>query len=117
EGLARRAVVAWEKCGLDWMPGVHARSIFDETHEDYTPPGVVISVVAVAPRVPPTCSVALDIGHDDGTQGERADFMLPNLDHPATLGCIEHAMLPAAWGPDVSITHIDGPGINRSFVV
>lgn len=30
--------------------------------------------------------------------------MIPDLDDPATLGCIEHGLLPEAWGPGCRIS-------------
>ena len=33
----------------------------------------------------------------------RSASALPDLDNPATLGCIEHELLPNAWGPDAII--------------
>lgn len=44
----------------------------------------------------------------DGHGGRSVGPMLPDLDDPATLGCIEHRLLPEAWpGCDIQ-THWSG---------
>lgn len=45
---------------------------------------------------------------------------LPDLDDPATLGCIENALLPEAWGGDVFVsidTHLTRDGRVRTVVI
>lgn len=80
EALARRAVAAWQKRGLDWMPGMQNTD------------GERVIVTARGLRL-----VACDgLAHDQITDVDQ-----PDLDDHATLGCIENGMLPAAWGPEV----------------
>lgn len=40
----------------------------------------------------------------------------PVLSHPATLGCIEHAMLPAAWGRGHIQTHWTSEGDGSVYI-
>lgn len=87
EDLARRAVAAWQKCGLDWMPGI---SHGEPGGADYR-----------------LCFQCHDRTRWYASRGpahglEIITPVTPNIDDHATLGCIEHGMLPAAW-PDHEI--------------
>lgn len=91
EDLARRAVVAWQKCGLVWLP---AMSAWDpKSHLWKWRDGQAPADGIVRERYP-----------DDPGYSEQWPGWLPDLDDHATLGCIEHGMLPAAWGPEVILT-------------
>lgn len=41
---------------------------------------------------------------------------LPDLDDPATLGCIEHGLLPAAWGRGHIQTHWTSEGDGSVYI-
>lgn len=54
-------------------------------------------------------TAALLAGTCHGSIGERAaSTCLPDIDDAATLGCLEHALIPFAWNdPDMYLARID----------
>jgi hypothetical protein len=42
---------------------------------------------------------------------------LPDLGDPGTLGCLENTLIPEAWGPEVTISHVDGPKVHKTTIV
>lgn len=102
ESLARRAVVAWEECGLDWMPRM---GLIDGWRGDRWTVLAVDKNGRLLAMEDPHRGKGEFLSYADGPIwldphiGHR-----PNLDDPATLGCIEHGMLPAAWGPGCIIS-------------
>lgn len=75
------------------MPGMRAVSVFDEVDEGHHPPGTVGVVYMSAGTVP---GVEL-LDAEGGIEAVRQDFVLPDLDDPATLGCLL-ALVREAWG-------------------
>jgi hypothetical protein len=95
EALARRAVVAWQKCGLDWMPGMGVNVVTATGHHPEHD-GFYVSAHQ---------SQWLCLARPNGgfVRAYARSECLPDIDHAGTLGCLEHGMLPAAWGPDCAI--------------
>jgi hypothetical protein len=92
EALARRAVAAWTELGMGWMPGMDAED------PELWEPGATAHIEATHPS---RTRVKLT-GYASGWSPVRSS-MLPVLGC-ATLGCIEHGLLPEAWpGCDTSV--------------
>lgn len=53
-------------------------------------------------------------GEDDSERGIRDP--LPDLDDPATFGCVEHGLLPAAWGRGHIQTHWTSEGDGSIYI-
>lgn len=79
-----RALVALP--GFRWMPGMRA------VYPGHT--GSSRRVEVAGTGVAPWVSVNLARPLEDG---------LPDLTDPATLGCVEHGLLPDAWPPECTI--------------
>jgi len=90
--LAKRAVACK---GWRWMPGMRAIASWTEHH-------------AVRERVIGTehdddGEAWLITAWDDEVDRTLASAAVPDLNDPATLGCIEHGLLPELYGCEVSV--------------
>lgn len=96
EALARRAVAPK---GWRWMPGMRAWEVDEGDHavQQYT----VLEVTGFGAKFADGDGFTFWADHRD--PDDRCP--LPDLDDPATLGCIEFALLPEAWANE------HGPGV------
>jgi hypothetical protein len=93
EALARRALSQMFKRRIAWMPGM---ALVDKHGCQWT-------VVEYEGRLAFTNGPRVQYMTANGVPSHADGEGIPDMDHLGTIGCIEHGMLPAAWGPDCAI--------------